>query len=105
MQQNALGSGHPQFALTLYRLARVYIHQRRFVEAKQPMEEAIAIFERTRVPNHPDNVVALGEYAHLLRKIGRKPEAKDIEKRIAAIKTTGNVDNFGGHTVDVQALR
>jgi hypothetical protein len=79
--------------------------QKRFVDAEAPMEQAIAIFERTRVPTHPDNVEALGEYAHLLRKIRRKPEAKAIEKRIGAIKATGNVDNFGGHTVDVQALR
>ena len=89
MQQNALGSGHPQFWIDAIP-PRAGVHPSTALSRGEATHGAgDCNFERTRVPTHPDNVIALGEYARLLRRMGRKPEAKSVEKKIAAIKGTG----------------
>ncbi|MCE5309276.1 MAG: tetratricopeptide repeat protein [Acidobacteriales bacterium] len=82
-------------ALICYRLGD-------FPAADALYRDSIAGLDAALGNDYPHLGVLLGEYAQLLRKTGRKAEAKDLERRAKAILTNANLP--GRHTIDARVL-
>ncbi|MFN7999621.1 MAG: tetratricopeptide repeat protein [Acidobacteriota bacterium] len=55
-------------------------------EAEPLLRRAAAIFERSLGANHPNALIALENYADLLRKLNRNAEAEKLEVKIKEIR-------------------
>jgi tetratricopeptide (TPR) repeat protein len=55
-------------------------------KAEPLYQQALAIIEKTRGPEHPDVAAVLEDYAALLRATGRDAEAEKLELRASAIR-------------------
>ena len=60
--------------------------QNKDAPAEALLRRALAIVEKTQGPDAPGLVPDLQSYAALLRKMGRNPEAIEVEARITAIR-------------------
>ena len=69
-------------AQVLNDLAELYLDQGRYEAAEPLLERALAIREKMHVPDHPDLVTSMENYATLLRKTGRDGEAVELEARV-----------------------
>ena len=74
-------------------------------EAERFYREAISRWELTHGGEHPREAQILGEYAKLLKKTGRKREAKQYEARAAAILARSQSATELRSRVDVQDPR
>ncbi len=68
-------------------LAGLYHYQGRYPEAELLYRRALAIWEKTLGPEHPDVATSLENYAALLRKTGRDAEAARMETRAKKMRT------------------
>ncbi len=66
------GLEHPEIAIDLQALARLYDEQGRYQQAEPLYQRALAIYERVRGHDHPETVKARENYDNLLQK--RKQE-------------------------------
>jgi hypothetical protein len=86
-------------------LGRLYALTNQFPEAefygKQAVEKAEAIYG----PSNPRFGYHLANYARILRRMGRKAEAKEAQRRSEAILARSKQDNPVRNTVNVNALR
>lgn len=71
---------------TLNNLAVFYKAQKRYAEAEPLYQRAMAIFEQSLGPRHPNVAICLDNYAELLRKTKRMDEARAMEARARAIR-------------------
>lgn len=79
------GAVGPDHARTLANLALICFRQGDLSAAAELYHRAIPIFENAQGTNRLHAGVALTEYAQVLRRSGRKPEAKSAERRAKAI--------------------
>jgi hypothetical protein len=78
---------------------------RRFEYAELTLQHALNVCKKTLGENHPDYAVLLKNYAVVLRKLGRKREAKEFKERGQKIERAANRRNGVGSTINVTALR
>jgi tetratricopeptide (TPR) repeat protein len=67
-------------------------------------ERAWRLGEETFGPTHPLLAALLSERARLLRKLGRKGEARQLEQHAREIKVNSESDNLLNQTVDVESF-
>jgi serine/threonine protein kinase/tetratricopeptide (TPR) repeat protein len=81
--ERTLDADDPTFAEACFGLAHVnYRHLDRLEEAGPLYARAIATWEKTMVADDPILVMALTDYAELLRRLNREDDARVIEARI-----------------------
>ncbi len=89
----ALGPEHPDVAISLNNLARLYTGQGRYAEAEPLIQRALAIWEKALGPDHPDVANGLEIYPFLLHRTGRGDEAAKMEARAKAIRAKHSEQN------------
>lgn len=90
---------------TMSALATLYSLTGRFGEAETYGREAVAKAETIYGPEHYRLGWHLANYAAILKRMGRKDEAKAVKQRSAAILARNEQANPVSHTVNVNALR
>ncbi|MEY5025974.1 MAG: hypothetical protein RLZZ244_1502, partial [Verrucomicrobiota bacterium] len=84
--QSEFGPQHPHHARSLQILAQIYeLHGRR-EEALPLRQKAVALFEKHLPKNSPELAAAFENLALLLHSLQRTPEARDFEKKAAALR-------------------
>ena len=94
-----LGTRHPDYAMALQNLAALYLLQKRFREAEPLSETAISILEQTLHPEALVLAAPLRTYAEILKRLGRKTDAREVARRANAIGPSVK------SVVDVRTLR
>ncbi|HLH37848.1 MAG TPA: hypothetical protein VKX39_01770 [Bryobacteraceae bacterium] len=56
-------------------------------------------------PNHPDLALFKISDAQLLRRLGRKDQARKLEESAREVQEANRRENLPGYTVDAQRLR
>jgi tetratricopeptide (TPR) repeat protein len=101
----ARGKQHPALVTPLNDLADAYVRMGRFYDALVAYQRAIDICGRTLGEDHLEHALLLKNYAHVLRKLGRKREAKAAETQSQLIQRKFNRRNGVGATISATALR
>jgi tetratricopeptide (TPR) repeat protein len=85
------GSEDPRLSVGLNNMARLRQAQKRYAEAEQLYNRALAIAESERGREHPDTAICLSNLAGLLQVEGKTDEAESSYKEALAIleKTMG----------------
>jgi tetratricopeptide (TPR) repeat protein len=104
MRQQAHATAGPDHGRMLGNLALVCFRQGDLSAAVSLYWQGISILETTFGMDHPDVGIALAEYSQVLRKCGRKSEAKAVERRAKAI-LAASPQLSGVQTVDVRNLK
>jgi len=91
-------TGTLAMAYTHANLAYVYQATRRYPAAERHLARALAIVELRCGPGSPRTAAVLESNAAVLRKLGRKTEARAAESRARS------VSGFTGHSVDITDL-
>ena len=92
LREKALGPEHPEVALNLMALARLYSSVESKIAESEPLYlRALAIQEKTLGPDHSDTAINLTNLGDLYRKQGQYTKAEPLLRRALAIqeKTTG----------------
>ncbi|MBI4463998.1 MAG: tetratricopeptide repeat protein [Acidobacteria bacterium] len=76
-----------RLALTLNYLGWLYQNQGKYAEAEAPTQRVLAVLEKSVAPEHPLIAQALENYAVVLRKLKRDPEAEKIEARLQMVRS------------------
>jgi len=93
-------------AATHGNLARAYEQMKSYATAERHMAKSLEIVEMRCGKDSVRTAAILASYAPLLRRLGRKPEARAAENRARQIAETLGVSAFTGeHSVDVADLR
>jgi len=95
----------PDLINTMSTLGMLYSLTGQFREAESYGKEAVAKAEAIYGPDHYRFGCHLANYAKILKRIGRKAEAKAVEQRSAAILARSEQANPVRHMVNVNALR
>jgi tetratricopeptide (TPR) repeat protein len=66
--------------------ALLYFSIGKYTEAELLYQRTLHIWEKSLGPDHPDIATCLENYATLLKKMNREPEAQPMEVRAASIK-------------------
>jgi tetratricopeptide (TPR) repeat protein len=85
LAEGSHGPEHPATAGVVGNLLTVYLAQGRYGEAAPLFQRSVTLKERLLGPRHPDLVSSLNNYAALLRKLEKEPEAAAWEARARAI--------------------
>jgi tetratricopeptide (TPR) repeat protein len=72
INEQALGSEHPETALSLYTLANLYRNQGKYERADFLYQRALVIFEQALGPDRPDTTRAREDYAGMLHAMQEK---------------------------------
>jgi len=104
LAERSAGTEHPLTGLTVGNLGALRLYQRRNTEAERLLARALAINERALGAQHPDVAVTCMAYAQALRRLNRKREAKEYEKRAQAIRANHSAEDASQYTVDVRTL-
>lgn len=99
------GPINPDTAEIYRTLGKLRIREKRLDEAALCYEKTIEIAEKALPPSHPLYATYLGEYAALLRKLKRKDESKQLERRARMIREQNPSQMLAGATVDVHELQ
>lgn len=86
LAEREFGLDHPFTATFINNLATAYHGQAKFAEAEALMKQALAIYEKSPLSLSRHIVSVLGNYAVLLREMGRKAEAAKIDARAKETK-------------------
>jgi tetratricopeptide (TPR) repeat protein len=105
MLENDFGKDHPRLLEPLNNLALAYVDLGNPDAAIGAMRRALAIAEARLRPEHPSYGRLLVNYANVLRKIGHKTEAKQLEARGKSALVESARSNGAGMTIDVAAFR
>jgi tetratricopeptide (TPR) repeat protein len=81
LREQALGLDHPNVAIALNNLARLYGDQGHYAEAEPLYKRALAISEQALGPDHPNVATALNNLAALYWAQGRYGEAEPLYQR------------------------
>jgi len=103
LHKRSAGQPDDGFGETLGNLALVCVRQGDYMKAEDHYRQAADLMEITRGREHPHLGLLLSEYSAVLRKNGRKAEARTIGRRAKAILESTRYP--GRATVDVSALR
>lgn len=85
--------------------ALLYVAMGRPALAEECLRKALFTAEKSFGPEHPNVGGVLTNYAVVMRRMHRKSEAKQLEKRAKAILDKCNRENFTGYAVDISVLR
>jgi tetratricopeptide (TPR) repeat protein len=85
-------------------LAVVSFRLNEHIPADEYYRSAVEVLSRTLGPDHPEVALAKSERALVLRKLGRKPEARRLEAEVRIWRQTAPASQHTG-LVDIQALR
>ena len=85
MREKAFGEQHPDVALTLHNLARIYQAKGDYAEAERYCEQALAIYRKVRSPDHPDIARSLDTLGETYRILGNFSRAETLYKQALAI--------------------
>jgi tetratricopeptide (TPR) repeat protein len=103
IQLSTFGENSLEVADTMNNLGVVCFEQGRLEEAEALWRQSLPVYERTQV--HDSKLAnALLNYASLLRKTGRKSEAKNIESRARVVTSSAQGNDLGRFSVDVGEL-
>lgn len=91
-------------AATHANLANVYATIRRYADAAPHMAAALTIVERRCGPHSLRTAALLASYVPILKKLGRKSEARLAQSRARQIEAASTVVAIQTHTVDVADL-
>ena len=94
----------PYKASALSVLAGIYYHADRLNEAADCARQSIELAEQALGTQHPQLGFYLANYAVILRRLGRKSEAKAVQKRAESILDE-NPPPGAGSTVNIASLR
>ncbi len=94
----------PNSALISHSLALAYEAEGRYSEAEPLMTHALSVAERSFGPRSIRTAVILSGYAHLLRRLSRKSEAKSLEARARSIMRVAGQALPPREVVDVREL-
>ena len=97
------GPDHPETVHNEVNLARIRLLTGKPVEALPLVERALATVESAFGPDDPRVGVVLETDADCLKRLGRKPEARRMQRRAAAIAKRTEEGNSGRYVVDVHA--
>ena len=103
--ETALGKEHPSLVAPLNNLGTTYVKMAYFADAERTFRRAIDVCSKTLGEDHLDYAVVLKNYAVVLRKLGRKREAKKLQAQGQQIERAFNRRNGVGSTISVTALR
>ncbi|MEI6712784.1 MAG: tetratricopeptide repeat protein [Verrucomicrobiota bacterium] len=81
LAQKTVGEDHPDYAISLSNLARIYDIRERYEDAKGLYEKALAIQEKALGPNHPDVATSLTNLAVLCTRENQLTLAESLHKR------------------------
>jgi hypothetical protein len=84
IDEESIGSDHPEVAIHLTNLAQLLKTTNRLAEAEPPMRRAVSIFLESQGPDHPSIVTVRKNYVGLLQAQGRS-EA-EIQAALDALK-------------------
>jgi len=85
MAEKNVGPDHPDVALSLNNLTRLYHDQGKYVQAEPLYKRALAIREKALGANHPSIAESLNNLAELYRSQGKYALAEPLYKRSLAI--------------------
>ena len=91
-------------AACLHNLAQLYLRQHRYAQAEPLYKRALAIWEKTLRPDHPQIGDTLEEYTQLLRETKRTSEAEAMMARATEILARNPQEQTSRHTVNVRDL-
>jgi tetratricopeptide (TPR) repeat protein len=103
--EKALGTEHPLLVVPLNNLATTYLHIKRFEDAGATYARAIALCGKTLGEAHADYGVLLENYAVVLKKLGRKGEARTVARQGEEIERAAGRRDGVGMTVSLVGLR
>lgn len=86
-------------------LGTVYYHNGRLAEAESSSRQCVELAEESLGPEHPRLGLYLANYANILKRAGRRNEAKEAQKQADEILNRYPAPGSGGYTVNVAALR
>jgi tetratricopeptide (TPR) repeat protein len=95
---------HPLVGIDLRSLAEVYVAERRYKDVEPLLIRALAVFERTLGPQHPQVAKVLSVYAAAGR-MHRGRQAAAMERRAKHIIRTFKFEDPDNTTVDVSTLK
>jgi tetratricopeptide (TPR) repeat protein len=95
---------HPGWIRALEDLSAVRFDDRLYDQAESLLSRSLEVAERALGPNHPEVGRLLEERATVMRKAGRKKEARMLETRARRIEQRSATDNALGYTVDLRSL-
>jgi tetratricopeptide (TPR) repeat protein len=101
----ALGEVHPSLVAPLNNLATTYLKIEHFEDAERIFQRAIFVCSKTLGENHLDYAVLLKNDSAVLRKLGRKREAKKFKAQAQQVERAIDRSNGITSTVSVTALR
>ena len=102
--ESTVGPNHPQVAGALTYLAELDLAAKKYGDAESRLVRALTIAEKQLGADHPYTGEMMNLHATVLRKTGRKTEAKRVEKRARALLAKHASDNLTNHTVDFRTL-
>lgn len=88
--ERSLGPDHPDVAVMMYKLARLYHRQSRYEPAGKMYERCLAVREKILPEGHPDRIETLVNYARLLRASGFPDLAAELRTRAKAQRAAAN---------------
>jgi tetratricopeptide (TPR) repeat protein len=91
--------------LVLRDLGNLYRASKQYQEAAWSFERCLSYQEKFLRPDHPLMIETLQSYGALLRSMGRKAEARRIEKRAGELAKREAREDPTGLMVDVATLR
>jgi tetratricopeptide (TPR) repeat protein len=80
-----LGATHPDTAISMGTLARLYISQTKYTEAEPLLQQAYTIFEQQLGAQHPHTATCLTDQALLYKMQSKYREAEQLCKRALMI--------------------
>lgn len=102
--ESNVSSGRPEVAVGLHNLAMVESALGQNSEAERHFKQALAIVDATLPPEHPTRTAILSGYADLLKRLGRKREAKQFQALARSMRAQHDHENFQDLTVNVQQI-
>jgi len=103
--ETALGKENPSLVSALNNLAITYVKMEDFEDAEGTLQRAIDVCGKTLGKDHLNYAALLENYAVVLRKLGRKREAKKFKTKADQIEQAFLRRNGVGATISVSALR
>ena len=98
-----LGAPRPESIQPLLNLASIQEKLRRNEKAAQLLERALGLIDKHLSPDHPLLVLALENYADVLRSLKRGTAAKAADRRAKALMKSAIVPSEK-HTIDIREL-
>jgi len=89
--QRALGPSHPDVALILFKLARMYHRLSRYDRAAEFYQRCLTIREKALAEGDPATIETMTFYARLLRSSGYSERAAELRARADSLRAKGQV--------------